>query len=129
MLGIIFIIIVAIQVYRTAKSTGRNPILWTVIAVVGFFAVQFAIGIAAGIFIVFGIGLWDWPESTFDDYAGIINWIAFIPSVIAVFILMKILSRVPDEPTMLTVPPPPTSGFGVDQHGHEPSHSEDQRSV
>ena len=109
MLGIIFIIIVAIQVYRTAKSTGRNPILWTAVAVVGFFAVQFAIGISIGIFFAFGMEMWGWPENKLDEYAWIINWAVFIPAAIAMFVLMKVLSRLPDEPTMLTVPPPPTS--------------------
>lgn len=69
MLPIIFIIIAAIFVYRTARDNGYNAVLWTIIAIVGFAGIQIAIGLFAGILMGIGIAIWGWPPTLLEDYA------------------------------------------------------------
>lgn len=106
MLGIIFIIVAAIFVYRTARNNGHKAVVWTIAAVAGYFLIQFAVGIAAGLYIGIGIGAWGWPADTYEKFGMIIGLIAIVPSVAYVLLILRSVNRVkegsppPDSPSM-----------------------------
>lgn len=108
MLMIIFLVVIAIQIFRTARDYGRNPYLWTAAAVVGFFVIQFVIGLAIGVAMLAGIMMFGWSESIFTDYALLINLAGLIPAVILVWLIAKYVGRVRDDEPASAVPPPPT---------------------
>jgi Kef-type K+ transport system membrane component KefB len=103
MLGIIFIIVAAIFVYRTARNNGHKPLIWTIAAVAGFFLIQFGVAVAAGLYIGIGIGAWGWPEDTYEKFGMVIGLIAIVPSVAFVLLILRSVNRVKEGS------PPPSS--------------------
>jgi hypothetical protein len=97
MLPIIFVIITAIFIYRTARDNGHNAVLWTVVAVVGYLIIQLGIGLFAGVVIGIGIAAWGWPESALQDYNLLIGLGALVPAIGYVLIIWKIVNRVKDD--------------------------------
>ncbi len=97
MLPIVFIIVLAILIYKSARDYGRNAILWTVAAVVGYFVVQIAVGTVIFIIAAVGAKLWGWSPTLYDDYAFLIGLIALVPSIGFVLIIWKIVTRVRDD--------------------------------
>ena len=106
MLGIIFIIVAAIFVYRTARNNGHNPVIWTIAAVAGYFLIQFAVAVVAGLYIGIGIEAWGWPADTYEKFGMVIGLIAIVPSVAFVLFILRSVNRVaegsppPDSPSM-----------------------------
>jgi hypothetical protein len=64
----ILVILALVWGYRKANATGRNPILWSVIAGIAFLGTQIAIGLAIGILMGIGIAVLGWPESIAETY-------------------------------------------------------------
>lgn len=106
MLAIIFIIVSAVFVYRTARNNGHKPVLWTVAAVAGYFLIQFAVGVAAALYVGIGIEAWGWPADTFEKFGMIISLISMVPSVAYVLLILRSVNRIkegsppPDSPSM-----------------------------
>jgi len=106
MLGIIFIIVAAIFVYRTARKNGHKPGIWTIAAVAGFFLIQFGVAVVAGLYIGIGIEAWGWPADTFEKFGMIISLISMVPSVAYVLLILRSVNRVkegsppPGSPSM-----------------------------
>jgi cytochrome c biogenesis protein CcdA len=98
--------------YKKAKDTGRNPILWGAICGATFIGAQLLTGIVFGIFIGFGIALWGWPETLYDDLSWLITIAAIIVSLGLVWVIFRFLDRVPEDDTAFPPPPPPTFGEG-----------------
>jgi hypothetical protein len=97
MLPIIFVIIAAVFVYRTAKSNGHKPVLWTVIAVVAFLGVQIGIGLAAGLVIVLGTMLWGWSPFMVEGYGFLISIVALVPAIGVVMLVLRHVNKVKDD--------------------------------
>jgi hypothetical protein len=97
MLPIVFIIVLAILIYKSAREYGRNAVLWTVAAVVGYLVIQFAFGVVIGIVLVIGAQVWGWSPTLIDDYSLLIGLVALAPAIGYVLILWKIVTRVPEN--------------------------------
>ena len=111
MLVVIFVIIAAVFVYRTARDNGYNALLWTVIAVVAFLGVQFLIGVLFGVIVYIGNMAWGWPLSVINDYSFIVGLVALVPSIGAVLLILRHVNTIKDdEPVNSPPPPPPTFG-------------------
>ncbi len=104
-------IITAVIAYQRAKAAGRNGWLWALIGAAVYIGAQLLVGIAAGIFFLFGIAIFDWPESIFADYEMLFNIIGIVAAIGASWLLIKYLDRVP-QPQPTTMPPPPPSFAG-----------------
>ena len=107
MIPIIFMIIAAIFVYRTARDNGYNAILWTFIAVVAFLGVQFLIGILFGVIVLIGNRVWGWPMSVIGDYSFILGLLAIVPAIGAVLLILRHVNTIKDDEPLISPPPPP----------------------
>jgi MFS family permease len=103
----LFAILSAWIAYKRAKATGRNAILWAFIAAVVFIGTQLLVAMGIGVFLGFGIGLWGWKESVFEDYQILITIIAIVCSFISTGIILWYLNRVPAETAFQPPPEPP----------------------
>lgn len=97
MLPIVFIVVLAILIFKSARDYGRNAIVWTVAAVVGYLVIQFGIGLVIGIIAVVGAEAWDWSPTLVEDNSLLIGFGALVPAVIYVLIIWKIVTRVPEN--------------------------------
>jgi hypothetical protein len=94
--------------YKKAKDTGRNPILWAIICGGSFIGVQLLVGLGIGLILGLGIELWGWDASVFEKNEIWINLASIAVSVVTLLILFKILDRVPEQPSNIAPPPPPS---------------------
>lgn len=103
----IFAIVAAILGYQKAKSAGRSGWLWAFIAVVTFIGTQFVTAIVLGL--IFGIilGVTERPEEEYKMADLAIRALAVILSLVATWLLLRFLDRIPPEELSLTPPPPP----------------------
>jgi hypothetical protein len=97
MLPIVFIVVLAILIYKSARDYGRNAILWTVAAVVGYLVIQFAVAFFIGVVLVIGAEVWGWSPTLVDDYSLLIGLVSLAPAIGFVLILWKIVTRVPES--------------------------------
>lgn len=107
MIGIALLIIIAIRIYKTAKRSGRNAILWTIAAIGIYLGIQIGVVVGCGIISVFGQELLGWSENYFNKYILLINGISVILSLLGILILSNYISRIPKEETFIEPPPPP----------------------
>jgi hypothetical protein len=111
MLGLIIPILLTIHVYRNAKETGRNAVLWAVINLAVIFGVQIFIGLTFGIAIGIGTEFLGWEEGLFDKWIFLINIVTLIISLLcSYFFVVRTVTRVPEE--QFNAPPPPPPQFG-----------------
>ena len=103
MVPIIFLIIVSVFVYRTARDNGYNAVLWTAATAVGFLAVQFAVGLAVGI----GALVLGWPATFVQDYQLLISFAALVPAFILVWLIWRHVNVIRDDGVAPEPPPPP----------------------
>ncbi len=111
-LGLAVIVIVTYHVFKTARENGRNAALWAVAAVgIGFFF-QWVMPIVVGIIIAVILIATGTPANGVQEKLG---WWAFFINVffvglsfVALFMLLKFVSRIPDEIEVAPPPPPPT---------------------
>lgn len=114
-LGLAAVIVFAIQVYKTAVSTERNAVGWTVLTVLtglGFqFVIPFIVGVAIGIYLVVtGTPAIDLEYSLFGIIT-VINILSIVLSIVGMSMIMKIVSRIPDDVSSNAPPPPPPPTF------------------
>ncbi|MEP6904318.1 MAG: hypothetical protein ABJA66_21555 [Actinomycetota bacterium] len=108
-LGLAIIIVVTVFAYKTAKDYGRNAIGWALIA----FAVGFGIQIILPIFIVIIIAVamtvsGSRPEQIKEDIPEItISLICLVLSVAAGMLILRYLSKIPEEQSFIPPPKPP----------------------
>jgi uncharacterized membrane protein len=113
-IGLVIVIVATYHVYKTARDYGRNAVLWaTVTFCVGFglqFIVPFVVGlILAIVWIAQGMSVND-PAAMQDRMlapATIIGLVCLVLSVVAMWLILKKVSQVPDEPAVNAPPPPP----------------------
>jgi putative Mn2+ efflux pump MntP len=109
--GIVAIIVFTIQVYKTAAGTERNAPLWAIItAVTGIglqFVVPFFFGLVLAIYYLATGTPQDQLESEIYGMATIIGLLGLVLSVVGMYLVVKFVSRVKDEPRVPHAPPPP----------------------
>jgi hypothetical protein len=114
-IGIVAIVVLTIQIYKTARNTERNAGLWALLAaIIGVsfqFVIPFLVGMVLAIIYVAG-GTRNPAELQSQIYgpAMVIGIICLILSIVGMIVIFKIVSRVPDRP-FASGPPPPPSDF------------------
>jgi hypothetical protein len=114
-LGIVAIVVMTIQVYKTAKNNERNAGLWAVMTALVGIGLQFVLPIIVGIVIAIvyvAQGTRD-PAAIQQQLYGpalVIGIVSLVLSIIGMVIIFKFVSRVPDAPPV-SVPPPPPDKF------------------
>lgn len=115
-LGIVAIVVIAIQVYKTAVGTERNAPLWTVVSVLIGIGLQFVVPLLIGIAIaLYLLATGTAPENIEMEMFGvaiIINIVAIVLSIVGMYLVMKHVSRVKDDDPAANAPPPPPPTFG-----------------
>ncbi len=110
-LGIVAIVVCAINVYRTAIDTGRSAGLWTLLTIgLGLFfqfVVPFFVGLVIGVYLVIsGTPLEKSAVNTFG-LLFILEIACLVFSVVGMFFVMNRAAIVPDYKPASS-PPPPT---------------------
>ena len=110
--GLIIIIVVTVHVYRTAKQYGRNAIAWTLTTLGIGFGIQlilpFFIGIVIGVVMLAGRSSPEQIQAAMTSApAIIINIACIILSVIVVFLVLRHISKIPEEIDFTPPPSPP----------------------
>jgi hypothetical protein len=113
-LGIVAIIVLTIQVYKSAVSTERNAAGWAALTFVVGFGIQFVIPVVVGL--VYGIYLAATGSAT--DFEGgyfgvmtIISLLGIVLSIVGMWLIAKHVSTVIDDGVTPPAPPPPPA-FG-----------------
>lgn len=110
-LGLIFIVIAAVFIYRFAKQNGRNAIVWALVALVVGFGVQIVIpiiiGIAIAVIMLSSGSTKRELEQVSMSYAYIINISFMILSVLALALIMRQVAKIPEEKSFAAPPSPP----------------------
>ena len=94
--------------YRKGRESGRSGPLWSAICGFTFLGIQVVFGLAAGVVLGLGVGIYGWDEKIFDQYSIVISLVSVIPAGLALWLIFKYLDRIPDEPLDSSPPPPPT---------------------
>lgn len=108
-IGLAFIIIVAVFAYKTAKDYGRSAIGWALIALAVGFGIQIILPIFIIIIVTFAM-LWRGAgrEQILEDIPTItITVTCIVLSVIAGFLILRHLSKMPEEQSFILPPEPP----------------------
>ena len=100
-------IVFAYLAYKRASDSGRNGIVWAIIAVVTFIGTQILVGLAAALVLVFVALALSWPETHINDYEILLNIIGIIAGIGAGSLVIWYLGRVPEADTNINSPPPP----------------------
>jgi|SRR5690606_34976789 len=115
-LGIVALIVFPIQVYRTAKGTGRNAAFWTALTVVvgvGFqFVIPFFVGMIMAVVLIAGGTP---PDEVMVGYEGlymVLGLVTLALSIGGMFLIARHVGTVPDDPPSIAGPqPPPPPAF------------------
>ncbi len=109
-IGIVAIVVIAIQVYKSASSTERNAAAWTAIAVVVGIGIQFVIPAIVGFAIGFYLVATGTPVEEIQGYFGlwtVIGIAGIVLSLVGMIVVAKHVSNVKDDGTNTPAPPPP----------------------
>jgi hypothetical protein len=111
-LGIAFVVIVTFFVHKNAVDYGRNAIIWALITFFTGITLQWLIPIVFMVFLMFfwtltGSSLSE-AQDTLRDYSFLISIGGLILSVIMLFLILKIVSKMPEEKDFNKPPLPPT---------------------
>lgn len=92
--------------YKKAKDSGRNGILWAFICAGTFIGTQLLCALGIGLFLGFGVELWGWSPTIYENYSFVINLVCIVVSIGSILLLFRYLDKIP-EPEVFTPPPPP----------------------
>jgi hypothetical protein len=109
-LGLVAIVVIAIQVYKSAASTERNPVAWTAIAVVIGIGVQLVLPTIVGFAIGFYLVATGTPPDQIQEYFGlwgVVGIAGLVLSIVGMVLIAKHVSKVKDEDNSRKAPPPP----------------------
>jgi MFS superfamily sulfate permease-like transporter len=112
-IGLVIVIVATYYTYKTAKDYGRNAVLWAIATFCVGFGVQFVVPIVIGFVLAI---IWVIQGSTdplemqarLVGPAAVIGLICLVASLVGMWMILKKVSQVPDEPVGTTPPPPPT---------------------
>lgn len=110
-LGIVVIIVATYQVYKTAKDTGRNAIVWSLVTFAVGFGFQIVIPIIVGIvlavvWIASGASEKEVQEAL-SGPATVIGLVSLFLSFVVVWIILRQVSKIPEEKSFVSPPSPP----------------------
>jgi multisubunit Na+/H+ antiporter MnhB subunit len=108
-LGLALIIVLTVFAYKTAKDYERNAVVWALITFAVVFGIQIVLPIV--IFILIAIAMTvsgSRPEQIQEDIPEItITIICLVLSLVAGMLILRRLSKIPDEPSFTQPPKPP----------------------
>lgn len=112
LVALAFVIVATYYVFKTARDNGRSGAGWAVLAAAVGLGVQWFLPIILAIILaVVYVATGTRPDElaqTLETPATVISFACLILSVVGLLLILKLVSRVPDEPEALAVPPPPT---------------------
>jgi Cu/Ag efflux pump CusA len=104
----IFFFVAAWLAYKRAKENGRNGIVWALITSVSFIAAQLITGMAIGLAIFAATGFDGTGDEIIDRFAIVINIAGIVVSILVVWLILRYLSKVPEDGSFTPPPAPPT---------------------
>jgi hypothetical protein len=110
--GLVVIIVATYFVYKTAKEYGRNALLWAVATVSLGIGLQWILPMVMGVVMVFiwaAQGITD-PAELQERLLGpafVITIVGLFVSFIAMWVMLKLVSRLPEQSEAVVPPPPP----------------------
>lgn len=108
--GIVAIVVIAIQVYKSAAATERNAAAWTVVAVVVGIGIQFVIPTIVGVMIGAYLVATGTPVEEIQEYFalwGVIGVAGIVLSIVGMVLVAKHVSKVKEDDSNAGAPPPP----------------------
>ena len=112
-LGIVVIIVATYQVYKAARDTGRNAVVWALITFAVGFGFQIVIPIIAGIILAVALIASGTPESGLQEAIStpgiLIGLVCLFLSFLAVWLILRQVSKIPEEKSFVAPPTPPTN--------------------
>jgi hypothetical protein len=117
-LGLVVIIVATILVYKTGRDNGRNGVLWAILVVVLGITLQWIIPTIATVVmvLVYMSSVTTMPQGMImeevDTYAWLIMIGGLVLSFVSIWVVLKIVSRIPEEGPGSAAPPPPPPTFG-----------------
>jgi len=113
-IGLVILVVATIQAYKAAGDSGRSPVKWAFITFGIGFGIQIIlplfIGIVLGIIWISGGKSPEQLQEAIDVPSIIIGIVCLVLSVIAVFLVLRYLSKIPEEKSF-TPPPQPPENF------------------
>ncbi|HUF05646.1 MAG TPA: hypothetical protein VMM38_15910 [Aridibacter sp.] len=109
-LTIAFIVIVAINTYKTAKENGYSAMGWTALSVVLFFGVPFVFGLTVGMLLFVLIGETG-AQQFLENYVLLIDIALLVPGVVASILVLRHVSQIRDDDIVAGPPPPGQLGL------------------
>lgn len=110
-LGIVVLIVAPILAYKTAKDYERNAALWALFTFAAGFGIQFVIPFFIGIILALVLTAGGTPPEQLPEaiggWATVIGIVFLFLSVVAVFLILRYLSKVPEEKSFTPPPQPP----------------------
>ncbi len=112
-LGIVVIIVATYQVYKAAKDTGRNAVVWALITLAAGFGLQIIVPIIAVMIFAVALMASGTPEAGLEAAAStpsiIIGLVCLFLSFVAVWLILRQVSKIPEEKSFVAPPSPPTN--------------------
>ena len=110
-IALIAVIIAAVFAYRTAPETGRSAPLWALATLGVGCGLQIVFPMIVGVILAL-IFLWSGSpieqlKEKVEAPAGIIGFIFLFPSAIGIWLILRHVSKLPEERPIEQVPPPP----------------------
>ena len=114
-IALIAVVIFTVQVYKTAKGTGRNAPLWALLTAIVGFGLELVIPILLGVILaVVYLAMGTPPEELQTAILGpaaVIGIICLIAGIVGMVLIAKHVATVPDEPPLSVQAPPPPPRF------------------
>ena len=113
-LGLAFLVVLTIFAYKTAKDYQRNAGLWALLTFAVIFGIQIILPFVVGMIIVIVMLAGGIPQNQLqrrfdEDVPAITINIGFtVLSVVAGFLILRYLSKIPEEKSFIAPPTPPT---------------------
>lgn len=111
-IGFVIVIVATYYVYKTAKDYGRNAVVWAIATFCLGFGIQFVVPFILGLI----LAVLYMSQGTTDAAAIqerilgpaiVIGIVSIALSGVAMWVMLRMVSRLPDEPPVSQPPPPP----------------------
>jgi len=110
--GLAAAIVATYFVFKTAREYERRAVLWALLTFGVGFGAQFVLPLVIGILIAVILVLTGVkPESiaeTLGGWALVLTVVCLMISFVGMFLILKYVARIPDDPEIVAPPPPPT---------------------
>jgi cytochrome bd-type quinol oxidase subunit 2 len=110
-LGIVVVIVATVLAYRTAKQYERNAVAWAAIVLAVGFGIQILVpimvAIVIAVFMFSGVSSEPEVQLAFQAPAMIIGIACLFLSIVGVLLILRFLSKVPEEKSFTQPPAPP----------------------